>query len=127
VLEALLRRCQPDGWVVIDARLWKSVPMYRAGAGMGGAEARKVRQLGVLAQHSGCDVLVFTRDADKDDARVREIEEAVDRTQRELTGRGYCTREQFVELVEGANLDALPDDALSLRRWLERARRGLTC
>ncbi len=35
-----------------------------------------------------------------------------------------CTAD-MVELVNGADLDALPDDATSLRAWLERARKVL--
>lgn len=162
VLEALLRRCHPDGWEVIDARLWKSVPMFRAGAGMGGAEARKVRQLAVLARHAGCDVLAFTRDADKDKARIAEIESAIAKIHAEipellviggcavnaieawclallgerdtealrqphekLGAMGYHTREDFLGIIERTRLDAIPDDARSLRSWLQRAKEVL--
>jgi hypothetical protein len=38
---------------------------------------------------------------------------------------GPTTREQKCELVAKANLDELPEDCRSLRRWLERAKAGL--
>ena len=38
---------------------------------------------------------------------------------------GTTTREQKCEVVTKANLDELPEDCPSLRRWLERAKAGL--
>jgi hypothetical protein len=62
VLEELARRVVPHGWIVSDARVWKTLPLYQAR--VGGREARRIMQLANDAKERGFDALVFSRDGD---------------------------------------------------------------
>jgi hypothetical protein len=62
---------------VVDARRWSALPKFRAGDHRS-PETRTVRGLAALAAHARCDLLVFSRDADRlvlD--RVEDVERAI--------------------------------------------------
>lgn len=69
VLEALMRRVVPDGWRIREACVWKNIPSLVVGGGRLRAEERNVRAVAQFAIEHACDVLVFARDRDRDEAR----------------------------------------------------------
>jgi hypothetical protein len=79
----LLAKVQSEGWQVGGARLWKDIHKLRVGAARGGSvehqDTRNVLKLAVIAQETGQDVLVFSRDLDSDDARKDAVEEGLRR------------------------------------------------
>lgn len=83
VIEALLKRVQPEGWKVKGACKWSRIRKYRAkGPTLG--EERNVLGLAQDAKDAGAAVLAFVRDADDDRERPRVIDAAVLRVQREI-------------------------------------------
>jgi hypothetical protein len=83
VLEALLRRVQPDGWEIIAAIPWKNIKKFRVG-GSQNAEMRNVLGLMLMAAESKCDVVVFSRDLDDDEERADSIEKGLNRAASEF-------------------------------------------
>lgn len=78
VLEALLRRVRPDGWIVVDAVIWSSIRKFRAG-GHADAEERNVLGLVLRARERGADILSFTRDCDGDGPQHRRRRDSIER------------------------------------------------
>ncbi|HEY2027664.1 MAG TPA: hypothetical protein VGH20_00515 [Myxococcales bacterium] len=76
VLEALLRRVVPSGWVIKDAIVWKDIPKAKPGD-FRKPETRNVLGAALKARESHCDVLVFSRDRDRGEAREHAIEAAI--------------------------------------------------
>jgi hypothetical protein len=56
VLEALLRRIEPEGWEIVDAVRWKDIRKFKVG-GHREAETRNVLGLALMAREKGYDVL----------------------------------------------------------------------
>ncbi len=160
VLEALLTRIRSDGWSVGGARRWASVRKLRAGGGYAPGvsnEERNVRALILDAVESGCDVLAFSRDRDRDEQRENDINKAIadahgiaviggvavecldswclallrERRTEDLPSGGAKTTlekrgpDRKAGIAESADLSAIPEDAKSLRAWLDAARRVL--
>jgi hypothetical protein len=152
VLLALMRRIQPDGWTVGRAVVWRHIRRFRVGERTG--DDLNLRRLALDAREAECDVIVFSRDRDRDEARQRAIEgtlaawpatdprvggglavESMEGWIRALRGERGSENHRwpklpdgttaFVALVESADLDRLPADAASLRLWLERVRVAL--
>lgn len=73
VLEALLRKVSPDGWVVTDAVAWKSLRKLQAGV-HGHGDARNLEAALLRAKERRCDVVVFSRDRDGAKNRARQTE-----------------------------------------------------
>lgn len=83
VIEALLRKLEPAGWVVDGAQRWKYIRKYRAGfAARGGENHEDIHNVLGLAlkasEGEGCEVLAFTRDADADDRRAAAIARGIE-------------------------------------------------
>jgi hypothetical protein len=130
VLEGLLRRVEARGWIVDRASRWKDIRKYQAGSALRGAgDDRSVQRLVLRAYEAGCGgtawpciegwVLAL--------AGVKHTDEmSRPRCDRELAQRsiasGHAAVEAFVEIVEDADLNALPNGCGSLVGWLERAR-----
>lgn len=76
VLHTLLRKVQPTGWQVRGARDWKSIRKFRVRSAPH-EDARNVLGAALDAKEAGCEVLVFSRDLDKDPARKVAIEDAI--------------------------------------------------
>ena len=78
VLEALLRRVQPEGWEVTGGIRWVNLRKLKVGAGKRGEE-ESVHRAHFHAKKRGCQVLAFARDQDKPRYahRVDEIEAAM--------------------------------------------------
>jgi hypothetical protein len=77
VIEALLLKVEPTGWIVGGALRWKYIRKYRAGhAARGGdnhEDLHNVCGLALTAWEAGCEVLAFARDVDADDRRADAI------------------------------------------------------
>lgn len=73
VLFALFEKAGRKG-EIIDARLWRLVPKYRAG-GHETADQKTLRKLAVLAEESGADLLLWARDTDHEKDRQRALRE----------------------------------------------------
>lgn len=82
VIEALLLKVEPAGWIVGGALRWKYIRKYRAGhAARGGdnhEDLHNVRGLALTAWEAGCEVLAFTRDVDADDRRADAIARGIE-------------------------------------------------
>ncbi|AUX20568.1 hypothetical protein SOCEGT47_010400 [Sorangium cellulosum] len=78
VLSTLLSRVQPSGWVIGGAREWRSIRKVQA-RGVLHEDTRNVLGAALDAQEAGCDVLVFSRDIDRDPARREAVEEGIRR------------------------------------------------
>jgi hypothetical protein len=76
VLEQLLTLVHQEGWEVVQARQWKHFRSLRAGH-HGPKDRRNVLAAALDARYAGCDVLVFSRDQDRDQARRDAIEAGV--------------------------------------------------
>jgi len=72
IVEALLRRVQPEGWEVGGAMRWSSIRKLRVG-GHGSAEEQNVKALCLHARERGCNVVAFVRDADENEIRATTI------------------------------------------------------
>lgn len=154
VVEALFQKCSPNAYTIVGACRWASIPKFRAGAGLGGAEARNVAGLAALAYNASCDTVVFVRDGDKLVERADVVEtamaqitdvrmiggvavrtldawclalkgergtEQLSAPKARLEATGCETTEDRVAVVDAADLAAIPPDAESLLRWVERA------
>lgn len=80
VIEALLQKICPDGWVVGGACEWKRIRKFKA-HGPVDAETRAVLGAALDARESQCHVLAFCRDQDKDENRQRAIDTGIERVQ----------------------------------------------
>jgi hypothetical protein len=78
VLEALLRQIRREGFQVTNAISWKDLPKLQVGIGRKG-ETYNVLRAYHRARKLGCDVLVFSRDRDREKFahRVDDIEHAL--------------------------------------------------
>ena len=81
VVEALLRQVRAEGWKVVDAILWKTIPKLQVGIGKKGEE-HNVRRAFHHAKRRECDVFAFTRDRDK--PKFAHREEAIELAIKEL-------------------------------------------
>ncbi len=78
ILEALLRKIRPTGWSIVEATCWKNIRKYQARPKMP-AEIRNVLGVVLQAKEAGAEILAFTRDRDRDEAREAEIDEGIAR------------------------------------------------
>ena len=154
VIEALLRRTCGESFSVVGAVPWCKIVKYRAG-GHRAAETRNVLGAALMAQEAQCDVLVFVRDRDGDVEREQDIEEGIKQVTgiavagsvvremieswiRSLRGElgaealtdpaaslRDCDLTGLVESVEKSAIGSLPNDAHSLRLWIECVQRVL--
>lgn len=85
VLESLLRQVRREGWEVVDALPWKTLPKLQVGLGRKGEE-HNVRRAHHHAKKRGCDVLVFTRD--RDGVKFAHREEDIERAVEDLQSNG---------------------------------------
>jgi hypothetical protein len=76
VIEALLKRERPDGWIVVDGIAWRSLRKLRVGE-HGEAEARNIRGLLLRAWEMKAHVVAFVRDRDGDERRQRDVVQAM--------------------------------------------------
>jgi hypothetical protein len=78
VLEALLRRIQPEGWQVTGGTVWKHIRKFRA---RGPTPNEELNVLGVVEQASRTTarVVAFSRDSDGDAGRVADVENGIER------------------------------------------------
>jgi hypothetical protein len=105
VLEALLRRVQPDRWVVVGATNWRSIRKFRA-RGPSPAEERNVLGLVRDATEHKADVVAFVRDADDDSKRPAEIEGAIANAKQKFRG---------VDIIGGTAIPVLEGWILAMR------------
>jgi hypothetical protein len=159
-LPALLTTVKPAGWKIRGARTWRSIRKLRIIPRAEHEDTRNVQAVALDATESGCTVLVFSRDEDRDPRRGNAVEEgiAAATTDGKLSIVGGVARpalegwilalegrvgteelspqaaksaaagvaRSFVNRVEAADLGRIPHDAVSLKRWLGRAR-ALSC
>lgn len=78
VLESLLRRVVVKPIVVENATLWRKIRKYRSGEHRD-PEARNVLGVALMAEESGCDAVVFTRDRDRKTDRQKSLESGIER------------------------------------------------
>lgn len=76
VVGILLEKVRPEGWEVGGAIAWKRLRKLQVGK-HGKAEIRNVRALVLKAKESGCDVVAFTRDRDREVPRQKYVEEGI--------------------------------------------------
>ena len=86
VLEALVSSIAKSSTDAIGARTWKDIPKLRPGEKRGHDE-RRVGQLALFAREAGADVVVFSRDCDRDDQRAADIEAGIAEAERESAPR----------------------------------------
>jgi len=73
VLETLLRKVAPSGWVVVNSKTWMSlVKLKKTSAEQG--DALNLAKAILHAKEQQCDVLVFSRDRDGAKNRSRQVE-----------------------------------------------------
>lgn len=77
VLHALLKKIEPCGWVIGDARVWGSIRKYRAKPGADHQDTHNVLGLALDAIEAKCEVLAFSRDIDKDPKRAAAVEAGI--------------------------------------------------
>jgi hypothetical protein len=82
-LEALARRVAEAGWQVVDAVCWKNIRKYQAGRSDHN-DVDNVLGLVLAAEEAGCDVVMFSRDDDGDDATASAIAEGIRRARGEF-------------------------------------------
>jgi len=76
LIEALLRKVQESGWVVVGAKTWCRIVKLRVKP-PAAADERNVLALALDAKRAQARILAFVRDADDNDQRVRIIEAAI--------------------------------------------------
>jgi hypothetical protein len=82
VVEALLVRLEPAGWLVDGATRWSHIKKYSAGAALrekGHGDITNVIRLVNDAYEAGCEVVAFVRDVDSDPDREQAIETGIAR------------------------------------------------
>jgi hypothetical protein len=105
VLEALLKKVRPSGWIVVEAICWKSIRKYQARPKMS-AELRNVLGVALHAKEVGAEVLAFTRDRDRDTTREAEISEGI--------ARSVSLFEPCPRIVGGVAIEAIEAWTLAL-------------
>lgn len=108
MLEALLRRVEPDGWRVGGATRWVSLRKFEVGAAIGRVghgDEKNVLRLVNKAFEEGCEVVAFTRDVDADPARADAIRAAI--------ARARAVRPE-VDVIGGAARPAIEGWVLAL-------------
>jgi hypothetical protein len=100
VIEALMRSLVASGWTIENAVQWRKLPNLRTGRGIGPAETRNVRALALFAWEADCDVVVFVRDRDRDEARERAIFEGLRHAQQDWSDRIDIAGGLAVECLE---------------------------
>lgn len=105
LLEALLRKIRPAGWTVVEATCWKNIRKYQARPQMA-AEVRNVLGVALQAKESGAEILVFTRDQDRNETRAAEIEEGM--------ARATSLFEPCPTIVGGVAIEAIEASTLAL-------------
>lgn len=76
VVEALMRQIQPDGWEIVDALPWRSIPKFQSGNGRS-AETRTVLGAAAFARNLRCDTLIIARDRDGYVHRTADVEAGI--------------------------------------------------
>jgi shikimate kinase len=84
ILQALLERVAPSGWEVHGSAIWKSIRKYTVRSESRDAEVKTVLGLALHADENELDVLVFSRDRDRDEEREGWIEEGIVAAQRQF-------------------------------------------
>lgn len=139
-LHALLARVRASGWEIGGSCEWKRIRKFRAGK-FDHEDTRNVLGAALDAKEAGCDVLAFSRDMDRDLARDEAIEEGIRRVEgigviggvAKPTIEGWIlallqerrSEDMSSKRAEALLVERIPDDAASLRRWLERAEQHL--
>lgn len=77
VLPALLVKVKPTGWRIRGARTWRSIRKLRVIPRAEHEDTRNVQAVALDARESGCAVLVFSRDEDRDPMRSKAVEEGI--------------------------------------------------
>lgn len=116
VVETILRKVRPEGWEVADGIQWRRIRKYRVLSG-GDPEVRNVLGAALAAKESGCEVLAFVRDRDRDEEREGSIRSGIDQAPTVIDG---CP-----SLVGGVAIEAIESWILSLggERGAEKHRR----
>lgn len=115
VLHALLLRVQATGWEVGGARDWKSIRKFRLGKA-DHQDTRNVLGAALDARDAGCDVLAFSRDQDRERARVAAVETGIQRVPEAFGATPVVIGGVAVPTLEGwilALLGELGTEALS--------------
>jgi hypothetical protein len=118
VLHTLLARVQATGWEVGGARTWKRIRKYRAGK-TDHEDTRNVLGVALDAKEAGCEVLAFSRDADRDPGRAQAVEEGIARVPATFTSAREVIGGVAVPTLEGwilALLETRGTEALSPKR-----------
>ncbi len=76
VIEALLSRVRPAGWLVVDRVVWKDIRKLVPNV-PGAGDNANVRRVVQRARDLGCHAVVFIRDRDDDVGRVKKVETAI--------------------------------------------------
>jgi hypothetical protein len=82
-LEALARRVAEDGWQIVDAVCWKNIRKYQVGRSEHN-DTDNVLGLVLAAEEAGCDVVMFSRDDDGEDATASAVAEGLQRARNEF-------------------------------------------
>lgn len=78
VIQALLCKIRPSGWMIHRAYVWKDIRKLRVGRGPSGeGDYENARRVILIARERGCHAAVFLRDRDGRMERQRQIERAV--------------------------------------------------
>jgi hypothetical protein len=123
VLEALLRHIQREGWEIVDAVPWKNIRKFRAD-GHEHADKKNVEALILRAKEKGCDVVIFTRDRDKEVAREKAIQEGIRWAEKEIQDAPRVAGGVAIEETESWIL-ALAGRARSQQMGEEQRKRAL--
>jgi hypothetical protein len=100
VIHVLLLRVQPNGWEVGGACEWKRIRKFRAGKA-DHEDTHNVLGAALDAKESGCHVLAFSRDLDKDTARKEAVEEGIRRAPATLANAPEIIGGVAVPTLEG--------------------------
>jgi hypothetical protein len=100
VLSALLSRVQASGWEIGGAREWRSIRKYKV---RGSTHQDTLNVLGAAldAKEEGCDVLAFSRDADKDPGRREAVDQGIARASEAIPGAPPIIGGVAVPTLEG--------------------------
>lgn len=77
ILEMLLRKTKPEGWMVVDAIKWQYIRKYRFGENKN-ADKHNVEVACLKAKEKGCDVIAFSRDSDGDEDREVNVQKGIE-------------------------------------------------
>lgn len=145
-IELTARRIRPDGWVVAEARTWRSFKKYQAGRAKG--DGRNLAAALLAAEEAGARVALLLRDTDGDLRRRADLADVPlpdwvafgtphrnleawlvaleGRSGTEAMGTSKLPKRENLDavanVIAAADLDHLPRDAETLRDWLSRVR-----